>query len=73
MTTIRDEQTKLTANYVNGLALALFAVGGLASLFSNAYSEHGLTTQVVLASAVCFVASLLLHLLARLILKGLKS
>jgi hypothetical protein len=66
MSLVRNEQTKLTATYLNGLAIALFAVGGLAPLFSYAFGSMGgrpLWT-VILTAAICLVVSAILHLIA---------
>ena len=37
MDLIRNERIKLLATYINSMAVALFAVGGLAPLFSYLY------------------------------------
>jgi hypothetical protein len=76
MSLIHNELAKLSATYVNGLAIALFAVGGLAPIFTNIY---GTTPSAAPAwimggiSVVCFVASLTLHLVARKFLKGMRE
>jgi hypothetical protein len=54
---VGNEQAKLTATYVNGLAIAIFAVGGLAPLFSNLYAAGPASVSgwaIVLVSSVCF-------------------
>ena len=73
MSAIHNEQTKLTATYVNGLAIALFAVGGLAPTFSFAFgSFKGTPIWVVLGGAtICLFASVALHWLGRRILRSL--
>jgi hypothetical protein len=38
MSLVHNERTKLTATYINGLAIAVFAVGGLAPILSNLYA-----------------------------------
>lgn len=71
---IANERTKLSATYTNGLAVAVFAVGGLAPIFSTAFSSVplGVPAWVVPASAsVCWVASAVLHLVARRFLRDL--
>ncbi|MBM3603443.1 MAG: amino acid transporter [Alphaproteobacteria bacterium] len=72
MTLIRNEQTKLTATFLNGIGIAVFAVGGLAPVFSSLYSEGGPTNFLLAMSVVCFFASLGLHWLARTILRRLE-
>ena len=65
---VGNERAKLTATYVNGLALAVFAVGGLAPLFSFVYSAspNALSAWVVLVNAlVCWIVSAGLHYVAR--------
>ena len=73
MNLIHNEQTKLTATYLNGLAIALFAVGGLAPVFS--YTFGSIVGQplwaVAVAAAICLVVSAVLHLIARRILRDL--
>jgi hypothetical protein len=76
MNLVHNEQAKLTATYVNGLAIAVFAVGGLAPLFSILYSDRPAATpfwSVVAISLVCFVASGGLHYTARRFLKGMRE
>lgn len=70
---IRDEQIKLTANFMNGLGIATFAVGGLAPVFSTLYDDTRLSGFVIVVSVICFAAALTLHLMARGILKGLSQ
>ncbi|GJE16047.1 amino acid transporter [Methylobacterium marchantiae] len=38
---VANERSKLTATYVNGLAIALFAVGGLAPMFARRGASPG--------------------------------
>ena len=71
MSVVRNEQAKLTATYLNNLAVALFAVGALTPVVSSLLSAAGATAFIVLIGAVCMIASLALHLLGRLVLKGL--
>ncbi|WP_160007940.1 amino acid transporter [Rhizobium sp. 18055] len=69
---VRNERTKLTATYVNGLAIAVIAVGGIAPAFGAANGISALTPPLVLTVCVCLFLSAALHLLARRILKGLR-
>ena len=76
MNLVQNEKAKLTATYVNGLAIATAAVGGLAPLFSTLYSAAppGVPYWAVGAGCcVCFAGSIALHLVARRILEGLKE
>jgi hypothetical protein len=74
MSLIHNERTKLTATYLNGMAIAIFAVGGLAPAFSSLYAEtaRGRTSTLVALGLICFLGSVALHLIARRLLKGLK-
>jgi hypothetical protein len=69
MTEGEKEQTKLTANYVNGTAIAILAVGGLAPLVTLTPTKPLL--PVVIVSVICVLFSLVLHLQARHLLKEL--
>ena len=75
MSLVKNEQAKLTATYLNGLAIALFALGIFAPLFSSLYSGVISATAVKLfiSVVVCFCVSIALHFLARRTLKGLAS
>jgi hypothetical protein len=74
MSLVHNERTKLTATYLNGLAIALFAVGGLAPVFSHSFGTESRPLWTLVAAAViCLVVSAALHLWARRILKGLIS
>jgi len=44
---VRNEQNKLTATYLNGIAVALFAVGGFAPLASVAVGGQTFSDLVV--------------------------
>ena len=70
---IRNEQTKLTATFINGMAVATFAVGGLAPIFSTIYGQNDPTWTLLALCGVCFLTALGLHLLARGVLKGLTN
>lgn len=71
---VRNERLKLFATYLNGLGIALFAVGGLAPLFSALYGSTLVASVrfVVLMSAICFIVSGALYYSGSLILKGLR-
>ncbi len=71
---IENEKVKLTANWINGLSIAVFAVGGLAPLFSSLYDSEGksFSAAVVPISVVCFFAAVALHYTGRRLLRGLK-
>ena len=70
---VENEQRKLTATFLNGIAIAFFAIGGIAplvGLFSQATHADWLTVAIV---ALIFMAlSALIHRLARRTLEGLQ-
>lgn len=68
---IRNEQIKLTATFINGLAVATFAVGGLAPMFSTVYGNNSVTWTLLALCGICFLSALGLHMVARGVLKGL--
>lgn len=72
MTLVRNEQTKLTATFLNGIGVAVFAVGGLAPVFSSLYTENGPPTFTLIMSVICFCAAMCLHWTARIILRRLE-
>lgn len=72
MTLIRNEQTKLLATYLNGLGIAVFAVGSLAPVFSSLYGDRGPSGFMALVSILCVFVSGTLHLMARRVLRRLE-
>ena len=70
--TIHNERIKLLATFVNGTGIAVFAVGGLAPVFSGLYGSSGTTAFLLLVSAVCFLVACALHYAGSVILKRLK-
>jgi hypothetical protein len=70
---VANERRKLTANYINGIAIAACVVGGLAPLISvlgtpGAHVEK----RLLLAGVICILASNAIHFMGRSILGGLK-
>ncbi len=72
MSLIRNEQIKLTATFLNGIGVAVFAVGGLAPVFSGFSQQGAPSLAVAIAAIICFVTALALHWIARLILGRLE-
>ncbi|MCJ2054757.1 amino acid transporter [Methylobacterium sp. J-070] len=71
---MHNERTKLTATYMNGVAIAAIAVGGLAPIAQNHFEtmsdlEIGL---FFVKLVLCLVASFGLHLGASFLLRGMK-
>ena len=72
--TIHNERTKLTATWLNGLAIALLAIGGFAPFVSFISSAQPAVSIGVLGfvGLVCLFMSAGLHLVARKVLGRLK-
>lgn len=70
--TIHNERTKLTANYLNGGAIALFGVGGLGPWLTMLYGNAEPGPIISIVSVICFSASVALHFYARRTLKRLR-
>lgn len=71
MSLVHNEQAKLTANYVNGVAIAIFAVGGLGSFIPVVAAPGNLTPLSVIIGGICFALSFALHMVARRVLMRL--
>lgn len=70
--TSRNEQRKLTATFINGVAVALFGVGGLAQIAAMATSGH-MQGAAALLAVICVVLAIVLHLVARASLNGMEE
>ena len=74
MSLVDNEKAKLSATYLNGLAIAVMAVGGFAPLVSFPFSGDGRSLwTTVMVVVICIVISIALHLIARRVLAGLKE
>ncbi len=73
MNLVSNEQAKLTATYINGIAIALAAIGGIAPwiAFLLQPSPTGILS-VSLSSVICFSVSLVLHSVALRVLKRMR-
>ncbi|SFG64830.1 hypothetical protein [Methylobacterium gossipiicola] len=72
---VTNERAKLTATYVNGVAVAVLAVGGLAPVFAQRLPgpiDPSAAIRTALTSLVCIVVSGVLHWMGRSILRGLR-
>jgi hypothetical protein len=68
----RNERRKLTATFVNGLAIAVFAIGGVTQILGVAQSSRlPLPTLFLIASCVLIGAAL--HWFGRFILGGMEE
>jgi hypothetical protein len=70
---VRNERTKLTATYFNGVAIAIFAIGALAPSINAASAQARLWPVVAPTIVICILISATLHFVARRILKGLED
>ncbi|MGG7578265.1 amino acid transporter [Rhizobium sp. Nf11,1] len=70
--TIHNERLKLLATFLNGIGISVFAVGGLAPVFSSLYNSGGPTLFLMLVSIVCFLTACTLHYSASTVLKRMK-
>ena len=69
---VRNEQRKLTATFINGVAIAILGVGVLAqaaSMVQTTVVELRVTAFVL----ICIPAALALHLAGRAVLKGMEE
>lgn len=74
--TIHNERTKLTAAYLNGIALAILAVGAFAPLFAFVYGTADLLLPawaLIVGFVICVFISYALHWVARWILGRIKT
>jgi hypothetical protein len=69
-TLIRNEQAKLTATYLNGIAIALAAVGGIAPWIAAAETAT-ISPLPAMLTVGCFVISLGVHSAARRVLRAI--
>jgi multidrug transporter EmrE-like cation transporter len=72
MSLIENERTKLTATYINGIAIAVFAVGSFAPTITSLNGAVGFPVVTGIAAVSCICASGALHFMARRVLKGLR-
>jgi hypothetical protein len=70
-----DERTKLTATFMNGLAIAMVAAGAIAPFAALTYGLPSAASGrvVALIGLAWFIGGLALHLMARLMLRGLSE
>ena len=70
MSLVGNEQTKLTATWLNGIAIAAVAVGGIAPFAAAIVGTTSLATALV-SAAVWFSFGLVIHWGARAVLRRL--
>jgi hypothetical protein len=69
---VANERIKFTGTYANGLAVAIFAVGGFAPFISTALSDRPHFVPVLIAMAVCWIMSGAIHWGVRHALRDLR-
>jgi len=70
---VRNERLKLAATYLNGLAIALFAVGSVGPVISIATSAGTNSSRAAgLIAFICAFVSAALHYAASRVLGGLR-
>nr|WP_314256537.1 amino acid transporter [uncultured Devosia sp.] len=69
---VRNEQTKLTATFINGGAIALLGIGGLAPLAALVQSDR-VSPLVLVFVLGCMATSMGLHSVARRHLQRLEE
>jgi hypothetical protein len=69
---VRNERLKISATYVNGIAIAVMAIGCFAPVISVAQSGQVALGPFGLA-AICFTGSVILHWVARMLLGGMEE
>jgi hypothetical protein len=68
-----NERVKLTATFLNGLGIAVFAVGGLAPSLAAVNAGQGPAAATAIIGGICVAAAFALHIFARRILGRLKE
>ncbi|QRM42397.1 amino acid transporter [Rhizobium sp. BG4] len=73
MSLVENERTKLTATFLNGIAIAVFAVGSFAPTIASLGATGTTSTTIRMIAVICLLASGALHLTARGTLRGLRN
>ncbi len=66
------EAAKLTGTFLNGLAVGIAVVGGIAPIFNAIYATENASVEAwmrALIGSVCFVVAVAIHFIARSYLK----
>lgn len=71
MSKAREERIKLRANYFNGLAIALAAIGGVAPVVATVLRPEAVAWRSAVLALICLATSYAIHLVSRRTLKGL--
>lgn len=75
MAKVADERTKLSATFMNGIAITMVAAGSIAPLaaFSYGLPNAARGSTLALIGLAWFAGGFALHLIARWMLRGLKE
>jgi Na+/melibiose symporter-like transporter len=71
MSLVYNERTKLSATYLNGITIAVMAVGGLGPVISVLNGGSTPALGIAAISVICLMGSVALHFLARRLLGSL--
>ena len=69
---VRNERLKARATYLNGIAVAVLAIGGLAPVATAAAAASAPSTAALLVGSVCLAMSFALHSSAMWVLGQLR-
>lgn len=70
---IRNERLKLSATYLNGIAITMFAIGTFGPVVANLTgATTAFSVAAALMSLICAMASVVLHYVASRLLGGLR-
>jgi hypothetical protein len=72
MDVIYNERIKLLATFVNGVGIAIFAVGGLGPLISSLNGPTGPTLFLSFLSTICILIACAIHSIASTVLKRMR-
>jgi hypothetical protein len=70
---IYNERIKLFATFLNGLGVAVFAVGGLAPLISSFNGSTSPRPLLLFTSTICILGAFALPYIASVVLKRMRS
>ena len=75
MSKVQDERTKLTATFLNGIAISMVVAGAVAPLVAYSYSVNGTVggVSVVVIGGGWIAGGVMLHRIARDLLRGMSS
>lgn len=69
---VRTERRKLSATFVNGIAIAFVAIGGVAQA-AGLLDRGEVTAEIALFVVICVMFGALLHWIARASLGGMEE